>query len=454
MIQPARRLTAALIAVAALLAACGTQVTPSPSAEASVPASASPEPTAAGGTVVPAPGSDSEVYAPNPAAIVVAIDPGHGGCLDWGVPDPSRRGVDYSEKTMTLEIARHLRDLLEAQGVSVVLTRDDDVALAGDDFPDLGCHGPGWRDVNGDGESGFHRDDAEGGIRTRDELQARLDLANVARADAFVSIHINSITQDGVVFEIAASETFYTDETPWGVAVTEGLATSIQDEVVAAMDGVAAYQRQDRGAKAHNLYVVAPPLLEPTPDRPDPRKQPTRGALMPSVLTEIGSITLPAEQELLSSPDGQAAAAGGIYRALAAHFAARELAVRIDLPAQDPGAAPEPVEGDGPMFWAPSVQAGAQAVRLTNTGARSWPDGSELLLGWEASEEPYLRLPPEELAPLEIEVPPLEPGESVELTLELEAPGSGRHLAWITLVTADGVLADLGSPPLQVAVGG
>ena len=27
--------------------------------------------------------------APNPGAIVVAIDPGHGGCLDWGVPDPA-----------------------------------------------------------------------------------------------------------------------------------------------------------------------------------------------------------------------------------------------------------------------------------------------------------------------------------------------------------------------------
>ena len=57
------------------------------------------------------------------------------------------------------------------------MTRDDDVALAGDDYPDLGCHGPPWRDVNGDGESGF---DPVGAIRTRDELQARLDLANLA----------------------------------------------------------------------------------------------------------------------------------------------------------------------------------------------------------------------------------------------------------------------------------
>ena len=69
------------------------------------------------------------------------------------------------------------------------------------------------------------------------------------------------------------------------------LAQAIQDGVVAAMDGVADYERQDRGIQAHNLFIVAPPLLETTPDRPDPRKQPTRGALMPAVLTEVGSIT-------------------------------------------------------------------------------------------------------------------------------------------------------------------
>ena len=100
----------ATVAVAVLigLVGCGA-----PSPTPSIPASPSPSvpaPSASAipsaGAVVPAPGSDSAVYAPNPAAIVVAIDPGHGGCLDWGVPDPSRRGVEFSEKTMTLGIAR------------------------------------------------------------------------------------------------------------------------------------------------------------------------------------------------------------------------------------------------------------------------------------------------------------------------------------------------------------
>ncbi|HEX6474031.1 MAG TPA: N-acetylmuramoyl-L-alanine amidase, partial [Candidatus Limnocylindria bacterium] len=132
----ARLLLAALLPLA--LVACGNDASPSPSASgpagtASPSADASQSPI---GQVIPAPGSDSAVYAPNPGALVVAIDAGHGGCLDWGVPDPRERGVHYSEKTMTLAIAQQLRSLLEEQGVTVVLTRDDDLALAGDDYPD------------------------------------------------------------------------------------------------------------------------------------------------------------------------------------------------------------------------------------------------------------------------------------------------------------------------------
>ncbi len=340
--------------LAAVLVACAGPATPSPSASGTA-VTASPSADASQGPigeVIAAPGSDSSVYAPNPGALVVAIDAGHGGCLDWGVPDPRQRGVPYSEKSMTLAIAQQLQAMLEAQGVTVVMTRDDDVALAGDDYPDLGCHGPPWRDVNGDGESGF---DPEGAIRTRDELQARLDLANLVRADALVSIHINSLTENGVVFDIAATETFYTDETPWGDGVTAPLAQAIQDGVVDELDGVADYDRQDRGIQAHNLFIVAPPLLETTPERPDPRKQPTRGALMPSVLTEVGSITHRAEQDLLASTSGQRAAAQGIFAALQGMLANRALGVAYQVPALEPmpGTLPVAQAGDGPILWAP-----------------------------------------------------------------------------------------------------
>jgi N-acetylmuramoyl-L-alanine amidase len=455
-----RRLPVALLLSSILLASCGQTPTASPSgaASASVSSSAAPSGLVAG-EVVAAPGSNSEVYEPNPGSLVVAIDPGHGGCLDWGVPDPRQRGVDFAEKTMTLAIGRDLRDLLEAQGVHVVMTRTSDEALSGDDYPDLGCNGPAWRDVNGDGESGFHPEDVEGKVRTRDELQARLDLANVARADVLISIHINSLTQDGVVLEIAATETFYTDETPWGLSATEGLARLIQQEVVAAIGEVADYPREDRGIAAHNLYMVAPPLLEPTADRPDPRKQPTRGALMPSVLTEIGSITLAAEHDLLASPTGQATAAEGLYRALAAYFGRREQSVRYAVPSVEPpvGSAAQPIDGDGPPFWIADLPADVEeaglAVVLTNTGTQPWEDGLGLLVGWSATDQPFLRVPPDTLEALPVQVPALAPGESVQLRLPIDPPidPSSREVAWITLSGAGGTFADLGSPPLQLA---
>ena len=444
-------LTAALAIVLAL-AACSAPAT-SPATPAFSPAAsatAAPSEATTVGAVEPAPGSESAVYPPNPGAIVVAIDPGHGGCLDWGVPDPSERGEQLAEKTLTLEIARRLRDRLEAEGVKVVMVRDDDVALAGDLYPDLGCNGPAWRDVNGDGEAGF---DPEGAMRTRDELQARLDVANLVRADAFVSIHINSPFDGGQTIEIAFSETFYTDETPWGAEVTERLARATQDGVVGELGAVATYERGDRGITAHNFYLVAPPLFEPTPERPDPVKQPTRGALMPTVLSEVGSITLIDEHDLLASPAGQDAVADGLFAGLARFFGQRGPAVRIELDGAEIGTAPEALPGDGPPYRAAEAPGGPLRLRITNTGTTTLSEGSRIVAGWEASDAPYLYLPPTALNEIGDPLPALEPGESVVVEITLpDGPGDGRSLAWISLVDGASTLADRGSPALQLAL--
>jgi hypothetical protein len=337
------------------------------------------------------------------------------------------------------------------------MTRETDVALAGDDYPDLGCHGPPFRDVNGDGEAGF---DPEGKTRMRDELQARLDLVNLARPDVLISIHINSLTQNGVVFEIAATQTYYTEETPWGPTATERLAQAMQDDVVIALEPVASYERQDRGISAVNFYIVAPTLFEVTPERTDPLKQPTRGALMPAVLSEVGSITLPAEHDLLLSPDGQAAVAQGIATALEHYFADRPLAVRFDalLSGGDAGTVPLAVDGNGPPFWAPELPradlAAGLSVRLTNTGTEPWPDKLRMLAGWEPSAEPYLRRAPAALDDIGLDVPLLAPGESVVLVIKQEVPVSERGMLWVTLANEQASFSDLGSAPLQLSTTG
>ncbi len=438
--------------LAVLLGSCGTQapISPDPTNQPSSHPVTPPATQVVGtGDVEPAPGSESRVYPPNPGAIVVAIDAGHGGCLDWGVPDPSERGVELAEKTLTLEIAQRLRDLLTADGIRVLMIRDGDEALAGDDYPPLGCEGGPWRDVNGDGLAGFGPDVPEA-TRTRDELQARLDLANVARADALVSIHINSPFDAGQPVEIAFSETFYTDETPWGASATADLAEAVQAGVVDRLDPLADYERGDRGTTAHNFYLVAPPLFEPTAERDDPLKQPTRGGLMPVVLTEVGSITLRSEHDLLASAAGQDAVARGLFDGLAAFLGERELAARIGL-ADSTDDPPQPVEGDGPPFRPPAAPDGPIALRLTNNGTQVWPSGSRLVAAWEASQQPYLPRAPDDLEALDVDVPSLAPGESVVVTVELPPAPSGGGLAWISLRMDGATTADLGSPALQLS---
>jgi N-acetylmuramoyl-L-alanine amidase len=452
--MPARQRLALAALVLALLAACDAGrigPTPAPSVPAA-PVSDTLEPSATPvvGAVEPAPGSDSVVYPPNPGAIVVAIDAGHGGCLDWGVPDPSQRGVDLAEKTMTLGMARRLRDRLEADGIGVLMIRDGDEALAGDLEPDYGCDGPPFRDVDGDGIAGFEE---TGRIRTRDELQARIDLANLAQADAFVSIHINSPTQGGEVIQIAFGQTFYDDETPWGPEASAALAEAIHRGTVEAIDPLTTYSRQDRGTDAVAYYAISRTWADG--DRcereGDTYCKPRRGLLMPGALAEVGSITLRAEHDLLASEAGMDAVADGLFTGLVEYFGERELAARIGLPDAPPGTAPEPVPGTGPPFWPRVAPDGAIELRVTNTGTQAWSESSRLVGGWEEAPMPYLAGPPEELATIGPPIPALEPGESVVVTAELPPPPAGmRAVAWVSLLVDGASLTDHGSPALQL----
>lgn len=456
-LRPPRGL--ALLPLVGLLAilGCTAASTPRPSPSASAVPSATISPTAAPTPgVIAAPGSQSAVYPPNPRAIVVAIEPGHGGCLDWGVPNPFDNRVQNAEKTLTLAIARELRERLERERVSVVMIRESDEALAGDLYPDLGCtQGADWRDVNQDGHAGFGRDLPEA-TRTRDELSARIDLANLARADLLISIHINSLTQDGVVYPIAATQTYFCGTQAWSEG-SAGAASAVQAAVVAALEPVAGYERQNRGTDGTQPCYY---LLKPgDPDLSDPRS-PRRGALMPAVLSEVASMSLEAESRLLATRQGQSAVADGLAAAVASWIGDRPLAVRYDalVPAGEAGVVPTPVPGDGPPFWPPVLGSPGDdggyvlPLRITNTGTRAWPSDASLRSAWTASDAPYLSGPPADLERLGVDVPSLRPGESLELSLALPAPpAAGRHVAWIELVVAGSSLSALGSPALQLA---
>jgi N-acetylmuramoyl-L-alanine amidase len=105
------------------------------------------------------------------------------------------------EASLVLEQARALTARLEQRGYRVVLTRQTDAPV--------NIEG---RDVNGDRRTAAH--DPPGSQRNKnlDELQARINVCNAARADLLVSMHINGYSTG----RLRGYETWFTRERPFG----------------------------------------------------------------------------------------------------------------------------------------------------------------------------------------------------------------------------------------------
>ena len=183
----------------------------------------------------------------------IVLDPGHGGS------DPGAIGpTGLQEKQVTLPIAEYLKSILEAKGAKVILTRTTDV------------------DVYGPHASGV------------DELQARVNVANGNRADAFISIHINSFSNPNV----GGIATYYFD----GSDQSKKLASAVQGQIAehSGFNG-------DRGIQPGNLYVL-------------------RHSLMPSILVELGFISNPKEEEHLKEMSTRQEFANELAKGLELYF--------------------------------------------------------------------------------------------------------------------------------------
>ena len=182
-----------------------------------------------------------------------------GGITGHGGSDPGAIGpTGLQEKQVTLPISEYLKSVLEAKGAKVVLTRTTDV------------------DVYGPHASGV------------DELQARVDVANVNQADAFISVHINSFSNPNV----GGIATYYFD----GSEQSKKLASSVQRQIAnhSGFNG-------DRGIQPGNLYVL-------------------RHSLMPSILVELGFISNPTEEAHLKEANTRQQFANEIANGLEAYF--------------------------------------------------------------------------------------------------------------------------------------
>lgn len=175
-----------------------------------------------------------------------------------GGSDPGAIGPNkLQEKTVTLAVAQRVQDLLEKAGAKVLMTRKTDV------------------DVFGPNASAV------------DELNARTVAANNNKADVFVSIHINAFTNPTV----GGTATYYYQKSNYDAL----LADCIQSNLVSTAG------LQNRGTYAAGFYVI-------------------KRTQMPAVLTELGFISNPDEEKLLSTPQFQQKMAQGIVQGLDSFF--------------------------------------------------------------------------------------------------------------------------------------
>ncbi|MGF1498717.1 MAG: N-acetylmuramoyl-L-alanine amidase [Elainellaceae cyanobacterium] len=193
------------------------------------------------------PGAAPAGTAPLPSVqdgqVVVVIDPGHGG------RDPGAVGIGgLQEKNVVLPISLEVAQILQQQGVFVVMTRTTDRAI---------------------------------------DLEPRVQIAERADADLFVSIHANAISMSRP--DVNGIETYYYSDR--GLR----LARQIQNSLLQATGG------PDRGVRRARFYVI-------------------RNTSMPAVLVETGFVTGASDAPRLAQPEYRSRIAQAIAQGILLHI--------------------------------------------------------------------------------------------------------------------------------------
>lgn len=225
----------------------------------------------------------------DPGRPLVVIDAGHGG------HDPGASGEAVKEKTLTLALARALRDqLLRGGGVRVALTRDDDRFLA---------------------------------------LDERAEIARRLGADLFLSIHADSAGEkEGVtgasVYTLSANAS---SEAAARFAARENSADTVNGVPLANQNqtvNAILVELSQRRAQAQSDEFASLILREGEGAlgfHPQARRSAALVVLkspdVPSALLEAGFVSNPEEAGRLASPEGQLRFAEAMARAIRVYFA-------------------------------------------------------------------------------------------------------------------------------------
>ncbi len=257
-------LTAALAPGAASIA-CATSSPSATEPTLSVLPTQTPEPAETATTPAP-PAATPPAPAASAYVPLIVIDPGHGG------PYSNANANGLREKRVNLLIARDLRDALKAKGYRVVLTRNSDRAVEKHDIRTWNYRSGRWSYAY-DHRTGLYPS------FPRDDLQARVNIANAAGADLFISVHANGARSRSA----RGYETFSTWRDPKG----SDLSSMVQSRVI-SRTGL-----KDRGAQYADFYVL-------------------RWSNMPAILVEAGFITNKKDAALLKQASFRKKVAKGI----------------------------------------------------------------------------------------------------------------------------------------------
>jgi len=243
------------LGIAALIigARLGSQQFAAPPPTATPVPTMTPLPTPTATPPPPTPTARPEPPTPTPAAVpvagvdasyardgrnIVCIDPGHGG-VDLGNVRVENGRITLQEKDITLKHSLMLADRLRKKGFEVVLTRETDTEV-----------NPSNEDVNGDGTVA-----PEGGTAQTDQLddlQARVNICNLAAADLLVSVHYNGAENTF----LSGFEVWFNDKREFS-GRSEAFATFMHEALQKGFAN-AGYDAVDRGIGIEDHAVTGP----------------------------------------------------------------------------------------------------------------------------------------------------------------------------------------------------
>jgi N-acetylmuramoyl-L-alanine amidase len=195
------------VALLVALAGCSASDAADPSPSAAAPTTSAAPPSVASVTPTPEPPPTT----PPPPAPVVVLDPGHNGgnaahpeVVNAPVPDGAggtkpcnttgtETDAGYPEHAFTWDVAQRMRDRLTAAGVTVVLTRPDDVGVG----PCVDVRGQLGGRVGAAAFVGIHGDGAGAGGRGFHVITSSLDPAGpdvAARSSALAGAVRDALT--------------------------------------------------------------------------------------------------------------------------------------------------------------------------------------------------------------------------------------------------------------------